>query len=1265
MKKVLTVVTGMVVYSAMLLSSASTARADSGIWTNEVDGVWSDTAAWLNGIVADGAGKTALFSNAASATVIVTVDSARIIGNLDFAQGTYTITNGGVAGNTLTLAGPPKPVIIVPGGYTATLGGIALAGTDGFVLDGGGQLNIFKATLGTPDPANQLTGDVILSNGILAVVGNDVSAEGDPNANDPALDGITSFTFYNGSTLNIRPDASTSPSYGTVDANLIVPEGQSGVLILPVRFSGSSGDGGGVGTGLGGTLTGSGTLTVRPKYIRGNVVGDWSAFAGQINIAPDSATGGGDEFRFGNAAGFPSAVVNLSGTITYTARYYPGLASNTVIPIGMLIGDNANAYLAGSMTAAYTLFFDIGAKQTDPNEVNSLSANIVNGTGPAGIIWRGAGRWVLTGNNTYTGPTIISNGVVQVGDGWSEAGSLGAGPVTNYAAIELARSGVLWIQGGIHGPGSLTNSGSGTNIISGVSTYSGPTVVASGKLELGTGSTLPGSFTVRDGASFGVRMQSASGNVSIGSLAFGSSCTLDYEFAGFANPVGTVLTDSGNLTMNGDITVNISGTGLQVGSITLLEYASRSGTGTFVLGALPPNVTGANIIDDQLNKRVVLQITSVFDPTLVWVGDAAGVWDIGNPANLVWKVAGSGAAAYYTDGKMVKFDDTATGTTTIDVSTAVAPSLVTVDNTAKDYTFTGSGYITGSGLLIKRGTGRLTISTANNDWSGGSLIEAGTVQLGDGTNVASGLGSGQITNNAILLFRPGTDITVANVISGTGTVIQEGPGILTLSGNNTHTGGLIVRSNATFVNNNGNAVGGAGATLTLDSGIVSLATDIFSGKRVVVLGEGAVLNGSNRRIDSPIVGTNAILRLTNGALLTFTADLHGFNGTIELDSQTGQSLRFNAGGSNPCTGSSNALFYFNPPAGQTNWLISRNGGTMYLGGIAGGPGRIDQGGTAVSYILSWVIGWLNVDTTWTGYFTDSARTNALTKVGTGKLTLENVALEHKGAVIVNNGVLAFKGTTVNSPTNMAYVIAEPGVLDLSEADVKTLTLGTGALPQTLAGNGTIRGSVALAANAQLEPGTAIGVLTLADPATLRGTIGVLTVTNAVTLGGVATMEISKTATPNSDRLVASSITYGGSLIVTNIGPDLVGVSNVVFQLFSAPSVSGSFSSVLLPPVPANHTWQNNLAVDGTLVLVSTVNPTPPTLTASVTGPGAVKLTWPADRIGGWVLQVQTNSVSTGISTNWVTVAGSIYTNEWSLGIDPAEGCVFARLLMVP
>jgi hypothetical protein len=57
----------------------------------------------------------------------------------------------------------------------------------------------------------------------------------------------------------------------------------------------------------------------------------------------------------------------------------------------------------------------------------------------------------------------------------------------------------------------------------------------------------------------------------------------------------------------------------------------------------------------------------------------------------------------------------------------------------------------------------------------------------------------------------------------------------------------------------------------------------------------------------------------------------------------------------------------------------------------------------------------------------------------------------------------------------------------------------------------------------------------------------------------------------------------------------------------------------------------------------------------------LNLSWPADHTG-WRLQVQTNSASVGLRTNWSDVAGSTTVNNVSVTINPVNGCVFYRLI---
>jgi len=227
--------------------------------------------------------------------------------------------------------------------------------------------------------------------------------------------------------------------------------------------------------------------------------------------------------------------------------------------------------------------------------------------------------------------------------------------------------------------------------------------------------------------------------------------------------------------------------------------------------------------------------------------------------------------------------------------------------------------------------------------------------------------------------------------------------------------------------------------------------------------------------------------------------------------------------------------------------------------------------------------------------------------------------------------------------------AAPGILDLTGMTSGTLSLGTSTNVQTLAGDGTVRGSVVLGANGILSPGFSTGVLT---------------VTNAVTLGGTNVFELDTAATPNSDRLVAANITYGGTLVLTNIGASLNGTNT--FQLFSG-TLNGSFASVITQDI-AGVTWDlSELNSQGRITTIGPAGPptTPPTMEFGVSGGNTLTLTWPPSHTG-WQLQVQTNNLPQGISTNpadWSPVANSTTTNQVSVSIDSAKTTEFYRLVL--
>lgn len=172
-------------------------------------------------------------------------------------------------------------------------------------------------------------------------------------------------------------------------------------------------------------------------------------------------------------------------------------------------------------------------------------------------------------------------------------------------------------------------------------------------------------------------------------------------------------------------------------------------------------------------------------------------------------------------------------------------------------------------------------------------------------------------------------------------------------------------------------------------------------------------------------------------------------------------------------------------------------------------------------------------------------------------------------------------------------------------------------------------------------------------------VGRLHCGSSLTLNGTTGMEISRAGgqTTNDQVSVAGPVTFGGQLVVTHIGPDPLQAGDA-FLLFAATRRAGSFTNIVLPPLPYGLAWTNRLAKDGSLAVISAANPTPVPLEAQVTQ-GQLILSWPADHIG-WRLEAQTNGVEVGLWTNWFTWPGSASTNTITLPVN--SGCSFFRLV---
>jgi hypothetical protein len=211
----------------------------------------------------------------------------------------------------------------------------------------------------------------------------------------------------------------------------------------------------------------------------------------------------------------------------------------------------------------------------------------------------------------------------------------------------------------------------------------------------------------------------------------------------------------------------------------------------------------------------------------------------------------------------------------------------------------------------------------------------------------------------------------------------------------------------------------------------------------------------------------------------------------------------------------------------------------------------------------------------------------------------------------------------------------------------------------LFGNGTLNGSLRVT-NGTVAPGLRAGV---AGFSTGSG----LTVNGTVTLlaGSTSLFSLNRITTAPNDSITASAFVYGGTLVVTNLGDTAYpGNSTNLFQLYNG-SISGSFTSITLPTLPANEYWITNLAA-GNISLVNTASAlatNPTNILFSVTG-NTLALSWPTDHLG-WTLQSQTNSVITGLGTNWVDVAGTAGVTSTNITVDTTKPTVFYRLSQLP
>ena len=553
----------------------------------------------------------------------------------------------------------------------------------------------------------------------------------------------------------------------------------------------------------------------------------------------------------------------------------------------------------------------------------------------------------------------------------------------------------------------------------------------------------------------------------------------------------------------------------------------------------------------------------------------------------------------------------------------------------------------------RTGAGTVTVSGTQN--VSGLIFNTGYTLTG-GTLVTA-------TNGPLAVINSNS-VTISSLLAGSEGLTKTGLGTLMLSNANTYAGGTTL-SQATLTLGQNNALGtgpvtaasGAGNPTvwlnlngcTLTNAIANTSGDcyVYNGSATTATLSGAIAFGSYTRIGAYNQTTYGVGNINlpgtliggwydkqGAGVLALTGTNTYSNGTYitggavrALDGVglTSANLQL-AGGVFETTGA-NVVRPLGSASGQVQLTSGTSGFSAY-----GAPVTVALGGLGSPATLVWGSTYFNPSVLVLNYYSANTNLNVLNAINLNGASRQ---------ITVESNVANLNAPIIDSLGGAGLTNSGAGTLNLN--GVNTYTGSTVVLSGTLGGTGSLTGPLTIQSGGTLSPGMGIGVFT---------------VSNSIALGGTLLLAINQTNSPSCGQLAASTISCGGALVVTNLGPALT--NHAAFKLFNAP-LTGSFAVTNLPPLGLNQAWSNSLAANGTLTVVSTAAMNPTNLNFQIgNGGGTLQLTWPTNHQGWW-LQTQTNALTAGLGTNWVSVAGSSQTNlVWQI-INATNGAVFFRL----
>jgi autotransporter-associated beta strand protein len=890
-------------------------------------------------------------------------------------NGALGITGDASAGNasmnlgSFTISTDGNLVSLTGGALTSATGGIS-----GNATGGSAGVSLGALTVSGTGDSFVLTGGALVDSGSSTIGGNAAGGAASWNSGNLNLNGIGDSLALSGGELTVSTGGAIQG-----EANGGNAEVGDGSITLAGSGNSLSLTGGELNCGNGGILLADGTGGSASVNIGGLTLsgtGDSvSVTGGLLDTGSSGAvTGNGS----GGAASIFADALTLSGsnnTLTVTGGEFNNLN-----------GTDQGNVLGGSASVSVSALSLSGAGDS----LAITGGELTNTTGGAGGTAAGGGAFLTAVNLSLSaGATLSVVGGSVVGTGAEGSASVSIGTLSGAGVVTMDGSGALLqissgnFSGIIEGNESLQMLTSGFLTLSGANSYSSGTTIALGTINVDTGGALgTGGITNSSNLNY-------IDNALAGSNTIQNNGTLSFSNNASAN--------NASVTNLGDVYFNNNS---NAGSVTLVNGAT--GLLAFRDGSSAQNATLLNL-DGAPATIDFLDQSNAGSSTIT-----NGTDDL-----LSFQTSSSAGSAVITNR----------GTMTFSGSSGNPPSTAGSANITTDAgaTLLFQGFSTG-------GTAQLTTNSGGfTDFSGeggapvtvGSIAGSGTYDLGS-SDVAVGANS--------------LSTTVLGVImdgGAGGSLTKIGSTTLTLSGNNTYSGGTLISDGTLTVDTGGSL----GTGLVTNNSTLRYIDDATAGSVTIANPTGTLVFSQNATADTATIFNNSYMDFIGSS----TAD----NAFITDNLSLGFLFTSTAGSATIITNNGGSLSFSETASGGTARIIlngtgdldisNETAGTPVTVGSVEGSGNVFLGGNNLAD------GSNNLSTSLSGIIADGGTDNnsggSLTKIRTGTLTLSGDNSYTGGTLLMDGNLVAGSAQALGTGS----VAVQGGTLSLNGP--RTLDIG--------------------------------------------------------------------------------------------------------------------------------------------------------------------------------------------------------------------------------